>query len=406
MEFKYVCNECQKEFSSEKVVYTCPSCSTQKPNTFRKGNLRVMLEESYLKSLKDKKDLCVEDFYPYPPLSSEAFPVGPTSIVRPLKLGRSIGLDNLILKADSQLLSGSYKDRASLLVAYQALYHNERKIALASTGNAGAAMSCVGAAFDLDVILFVPENAPIGKLMQSVLYGATVVPIKGSYDDAFELSLYYSRHFGGINRNTGYNPMTVEGKKSLSIELYLQLKDEMPQIIYVPVGDGSIYSGVCKGLFDLKRAGLIEKIPYVVAVQSTSSNAIAQAFKTKEFFDVNATTRADSINVNSPASGRMAVSYLQETKSWVSQVTDNQILDAQLELAKESGVFVEPAAAAAWAALKQEHKMLIELFGNGVSVCVLLTGSGFKDMGVFDNRIKLPSSIENSKEAVDLLFSK
>ena len=140
--------------------------------------------------------------------------------------------------------SGSFKDRASQLIAAQALAHNEHSIALASTGNAGAAMSCAGAAYGLEIILFVPETAPVNKLMQSVLYGATVVPVRGSYDDAFALSIAYSERFGGINRNTAYNPMTVEGKKSVSIELFLQLGRQVPDVVYVSVGDGCIYGGV------------------------------------------------------------------------------------------------------------------------------------------------------------------
>ena len=99
-------------------------------------------------------------------------------------------------------------------------------------------MSAVGAAMGLDIILFVPYTAPINKLMQSVLYGAKVIPVKGTYDDAFKLSIEYTKLHGGINRNTAYNPMTIEGKKSISIELFEQLGRKAPDAVYVPVGDG------------------------------------------------------------------------------------------------------------------------------------------------------------------------
>lgn len=266
-------------------------------------------------------------------------------------------------------------------------------------------MSCAGAAYGLDIILFVPETAPANKLMQSVLYGATVVPVKGSYDDAFALSIAYTDRFGGINRNTAYNPMTVEGKKSVSIELFLQMGRTVPDVVYVSVGDGCIYAGVCKGFIDLYRAGLINSVPSVVCVQSTQSNAISQAWQTGNFTDVQATTRADSISVSSPANGRMAVRYINETKGWSVEVSDEEILAAQLELTRDSGVFVEPAAACAWAGFQKDHEKLLAKYGESVSVCVLLTGTGFKDMAVFDGRISLPESIENSVEAVERRFS-
>ena len=242
--------------------------------------------------------------------------------------------------------------------------------------------------------------------MQSVLYGATVVPVKGSYDDAFLLSIEYTKHFGGINRNTAFNPMTIEGKKSVSIELFEQLGRKVPDVVYVPVGDGCIISGVYKGFYDLLHAGLIDKIPHIVCAQSEKSNAIIMAFETGKFKSIEASTRADSISVDIPASGRMAVRYLKEYGGWCTQVTEQEILDAQMSLVHDSGIFVEPASSAAWAALVKDRDMLIKRFGADVSVCVLLTGIGFKDMAVFDGRVKMPQSIENSKEAVIERFSK
>ena len=406
MRFSYVCNDCGTEYVTDEVMYTCPGCAKDcDPKEFRKGNLIVRLDERELRELRVKEELSYHDFFPYTVPDRECFPVGTTPIVRPKRLCSSYGLPNLVIKLDSALPSGSFKDRASQLIAAQAIAHGERRIALASTGNAGAAMSCAGAAYDLEIILFVPETAPVNKLMQSVLYGATVVPVKGSYDDAFALSIVYTERFGGINRNTAYNPMTVEGKKSISIELFLQLGRQVPDVIYVPVGDGCIYAGVCKGLLDLHAAGLIVKVPKVVCVQSTRSRAISQAWRTGKPLNVSATTRADSISVGSPANGRMAVRYINQTGGWSTEVTDEEILESQLELTGKAGIFAEPAAACAWAGLRKDAAMLREKFGEEVSVCVLLTGTGFKDMAVFEGRVELPSPIENSVEAVIERFS-
>lgn len=229
MKFVYECNDCHAVYESEEVFYQCPKCAALNDGTsFAKGNVIVKLDEQYLKTLKKRTELSVADFLPYAIPHPDCYPVGNTPIVRPRRLARTHGLNNLSFKMDSALPSGSFKDRASQLIAAQALHHQETRIALASTGNAGAAMSCAGAAYGLEIILFVPETAPANKLMQSVLYGATVVPVKGSYDDAFALSIAYTKEAGGINRNTAYNPMTIEGKKSVSIELFLQMGRSVP----------------------------------------------------------------------------------------------------------------------------------------------------------------------------------
>ena len=408
MKFKYVCNDCGKEFITDKVIYTCPECSKKNNDKeFRYGNLNVELDEKDLSALKNKAHVTPEDFFVYPVPHKDAYPVGGTPIARPLSLSKKTGLKNLFFKLDSQLPSGSFKDRASQFVAAQALALGEKKIALASTGNAGAAMCCAGAAYGLEIILFVPQTAPINKLMQSVLYGATVVPVKGTYDDAFALSIVYTENFGGINRNTAYNPMTIEGKKSVSIELFEQLGRKVPDVFYVPVGDGCIISGVAKGFYDLKKAGLIDKLPHLVAAQSEESAAISNAFNTGKFLNIDkATTRADSISVESPAAGRTAVKRLKECDGWATVVKDKDILEAQLTLAKNAGVFVEPAAATAYAALEKDASMLVEKFGEDVNVGVLLTGTAFKDMAVFEGKASVPAAIENSKEAVIKRFSK
>lgn len=406
MKFKYQCVDCGKIIETDDIIYQCPDCGgTEKPGEFPKGMLRVLLDEKELKKLKKKDHVTIYDFFPYSVPTPEVYPVGNTPIVKPARLNDKLGLDNVYCKLDAYLPSGSFKDRASQLIAAQAIAHNTKKIALASTGNAGAAMSCAGAAYGLDIILFVPESAPVNKLMQSVLYGATVVPVKGTYDDAYLLSIEYTKQFGGINRNTAYNPMTIEGKKSVSIELFEQLGRHVPDVVYVPTGDGCIISGVYKGFFDLWKAGLIKKVPHIVCCQSKKSNAISKAFKTGKFKNIEASTRADSISVDCPASGRMAVQFLKEFDGWTVEVTEKEILDAQMSLVHDSGVFAEPASSAAWAALVKDKDNLVKRFGKNVEVCVLLTGTGFKDMAVFDGRVTMPKAIENSKDAVIKRFS-
>ena len=378
MKFRYRCYDCGHEFESDEIVYLCPKCGgSQKEGEFLKGILSVIYDEKELRALKDKKDLSVQDFLPYQIVTPECFPAGVTPLVKPERIRKETGCD-VSFKMDSQLLSGSFKDRASLLVASQAIAHGQTRIALASTGNAGAAMSAIGAAYGLDIILFVPATAPVNKLMQSVLYNAHVVPVKGTYDDAFALSVEYTKRKGGVNRNTAYNPMTIEGKKCSSIEMFLQMGKNRPDIIYVPTGDGCILGGIYKGF---------------------ASDAIASAFESGQYRDVKASTIADSISVSSPANGRMAVRAIRESGGYAVRVTDDEILTAQRELCAKAGVFVEPASACAYAAFRKDCKNI----GKDEKAVVLLTGTGFKDMSVFQGRVSLPDAIENDVKELERL---
>lgn len=404
MRFRYVCSDCGRIFETEGLMYQCPDCAKENDGThFPKGNLIVELSQETLEKAREKEHVTPNDFYPYPIDDESLYPVGPTPLIRPRRIQEKLGLGHLSFKLDSQLISGSFKDRASLAVALQAKALGEKRIVLASTGNAGAAMSAVGAAMDLDIILFVPESAPINKLMQSVLYGAHVVPVKGSYDDAFALSIEYTKKHGGINRNTAYNPITIEGKKSVSIELFEDLGRKAPDAVYVPVGDGCIIAGVAKGFIDLKKAGLIDKIPRIIACQSEKSDAIARAIEKDDYRAISATTRADSISVDLPANGRMAARYVKESGGWAVTVPDEAILDSQITLTRLSGVLAEPAAAAAYAALEKDKDNLVGKLGKDAEIVVLLTGTGFKDMKAFDGRVTLPPAIENDISALDNL---
>ena len=390
MEFRYACTDCGKEFFTDKIVYLCPACGGgQKDGEFQQGVLKVFLDPDYLRSLGGRKSIRGEDFLPYP--VSSLYPVGNTPLVAPERLRSSLGLKNLFLKNDGANPSGSLKDRASQLVAAQAVHFGEQKVILASTGNAGSAMACAGAAFGLDIILFVPETAPRAKLMQSILYGAKVIPIQGTYDEAFSLSIEYSQERGGINRNTAYNPMTIEGKKTVSIEIFNQLGGKVPDAVFVPTGDGVILAGVYKGFFDLKTAGLTDTIPRIVCVQADGSNAIARALGTGRMKGLaKAVTKADSISVASPANGRMAVEYIRASGGKAVEVPDSAITESQLQLCREAGVFVEPAAAAAWAGFLKERNAI----NDDDTVVILLTGTGFKDMKSVEDRVTIPDSIK------------
>lgn len=394
---QYRCITCGESFQSREVEYLCPHCGKKKVG-FMKG---VLLIEPDLDKLQLK---CISGNWPDPldlmPLdlheAFRAFPAGRTPLVRPPGLQK--GFAALYCKLEGANPSGSLKDRASLLVAAQALQRRE-KVVLASTGNAGSAMSCAGAALGLEVILFVPASAPMEKLLQSLYFGALVVPVEGNYDDAFALSLEYSRRFGGINRNTAYNPLTIEGKKSAAAEICRQL-NKAPDLVYIPTGDGVIYTGICKGFEELCTLGILEKMPRCIAVQAAGSNALHQSFKlNREVILEKTSTRADSIAVCSPACGEAALQYLQKSNGWTVELSEEAIENARSALASQAGIFAEPSSASVWAAVQQDRET--GRISGGETIVLMITGTGFKDMEPLKKQISVPSAARCSLDGVE-----
>jgi threonine synthase len=277
------------------------------------------------------------------------------------------------------------------------------KICGASTGNAASSTACLCASIGLSPIIFVPESAPKAKIAQLLIFGAKVFAVKGSYDAAFDLCLEATAEYGWYNRNTGYNPYTREGKKSCSFEICEQLNWEVPDLVLVPVGDGNIISGIWKGFKDLHGVGLIQSLPALVAVQSEKSSAVANAVNGDGVIrPVKAATIADSISVDLPRDGDMAVRAVKESKGMAVTVSDEEILDTIPMLARTCGIFAEPAGATSVAGLR---KLIADgkLSGSERVVC-LITGNGLKDidtaMKIAGKTISIEPELASLKKAI------
>jgi threonine synthase len=155
-------------------------------------------------------------------------------------------------------------------------------ITTASTGNAAAALSGICASVGQPNVIFVPEKAPAAKIAQLLAYGSTVMLVRGTYDDAFDLCLQAADAYGWYNRNTGFNPYMSEGKKTATLEICEQLAWNAPDRIFVSVGDGCIIGGLHKGLKDLMALGWIEKMPKLMGIQAAGSNYLAEAWANGE----------------------------------------------------------------------------------------------------------------------------
>jgi threonine synthase len=334
-----------------------------------------------------------EDLFPVSRESIPQLPVGNTPLWRAEKLDSKSAL---YLKDDTGNLTGSFKDRASLLVAAFALEHGIDEIVLASTGNAASSMAGIAAACGLRSTVFMPATAPQAKMVQVLQYGAKLITVDGNYDKAFELSLEYAREHGLLSRNTAYNPLTIEGKKSVSTELFRQL-GHVPDYVFVPVGDGVILSGVYKGFRDLMKLGLAQKMPQVVAVQAAGSAAVHDALKEGTYRMHSARTLADSIAVDVPRCGYYALKQLQRYGGRAVTVSDDEILRAQKTLSECAGLFAEPAAAASYAGYRKIKKEIPET----AETVLLITGNGLKDVPAASKMLTFPARAIRELEEIE-----
>ena len=334
--------------------------------------------------------------------------VGATPLYSVPDLRARLGLPRLWLKDEGRNPTASLKDRASSLVLARAREVGAEVVVTSSTGNAGAALAGMAACLGVPAVILAPRSAPPAKIAQMLVYGARVLLVDGSYDQATELARRASEELGWFCRNTGYNPFSAEGKKTAAFEIWEAWQrgelgeaggGEMRLSVFVPVGDGNIIAGLDKGFRDLVQAGLLERGPRLFGVQAEGSAAIASAFAagTETIRGVRARTLADSIAVDLPADGLRALRAASRTGGAYLTVSDAAILQSIAELGR-SGLFAEPAAAAAWAGLRRA--LAQGLVDAGEAVLILLTGSGLKDVGAAQRATAAAPVIEPSLPAL------
>ncbi len=379
------CVICGAEYQPGDVAYVCPRHGDD-------GILDVVYDYAAIASTVDRDTvdespdptmwryrplLPVDPDTPVPPLR-----VGGTPLYESLRLADRIGVSEMWVKDEGVQPTGSLKDRASAMAIVKADEAGAAKIATASTGNAAAALAGLAASVGRESVIFVPASAPEAKVAQLLAYGATVLLVDGSYDDAFELCLRASDTFGWYNRNTGYNPYMSEGKKTVAYEIAEDLGWQVPDVVVVPVGDGCIIGGVAKGFRDLLALEWIDRMPRLIGAQAEGSAFLTEAWERGEDVltkpPIEASTVADSISAGLPRDRIKAMRAVRDSDGAFVAVPDEAILEAIPALAATTGVFPEPAAATALAGLVAARKA-----GHvepGDRVVIISTGTGLKDV--------------------------
>ena len=376
------CVTCGKSLGPTETRMTCPSCGPHE------GILDICYDLDRVKAAQRVEPLGARPLTHWRyrellPVAHEYiphdWPVGWTPIVDAKRLAAELGISQLFFKDEGRNPTASFKDRASSVGVAHAIQRGMKTIGCASTGNAATSLAGHAALAGLPAVIFVPQTAPEPKLAQLLVYGATVVAIDGTYDEAYRLCSQACDRFGWYNRNCAINPVLVKGKKTAGLEIAEQCAElgGVPDWVAVSIGDGCTIAGIWKGLFEMHMLGVIDRLPRLLGVQAAQVAPVHHALQHGALPEPGqGRTIADSIDVQVPRNWRKAVRALRESNGVTVCVSDQQILHA-IRVAGQHGMFAEPAAAAALAGVLSSVDA--STIRPQERILVMVTGSGLKD---------------------------
>jgi threonine synthase len=391
------CIECGARYGPDEVIYTCKKCN---------GLLDVIYDYSKIRLNREdlKGPLSVWKYKALLPVSREPITLkeGGTPIYHLKRIGEQIGLKEAYAKHEGMNPSGSFKDRGMTVGVTKALELGMKSVACASTGNTSASLAVYGARAGVPVIVLLPAGkVALGKVAQALMHGARVISIKGNFDDALRLvrELCVKNDIYLLN---SINPYRLEGQKTIGFEIVDYFGWEVPDRIILPVGNAGNITAIFKGLNELKKLGIIDRIPKMTGIQAEGSAPIVRAIKSGAksiTVEEHPETVATAIRIGDPVNAVKALNAIRSSGGTAETVTDDEILGAQKMLARMEGVGVEPASAASVAGL-------IKLRGMGVIeddervVCVV-TGHLLKDPETVIKNCEGPVEVEANEEALE-----
>src|SRR6202165_1985519 len=272
---------------------------------------------------------------------------GSTRCVESRVIGPQLGLGSLHFKVEGLNPTGSFKDRGIVVGVARALQEGSRILVCASTGNTSASAAAYGARFGLRTAVLVPEGGvAAGQLLQAQVYGATVIAVRGGFDLASEIVRKLASK-GGVTLVNSVNPFRIEGQKTAAFEIVDELGDA-PEAVCLPVGNAGNITAYWRGVREYHAAGRSTRLPRMIGGQAAGAAPLVSGRPVAD-----PRTIASAIRIGRPASWEAAVAARDESEGLIDAVTDDAILDAQLRLASQEGIFGEAAAAAALGVLEK-----------------------------------------------------
>ena len=317
---------------------------------------------------------------------------GNTPLIKAEKIGEKLGGIELYFKYDGLNPTGSFKDRGMVMAVAKALEEGSKAIMCASTGNTSASAAAYAARSSIQCIVLIPDgNIALGKLAQALMYGAKVIAINGNFDDALKSVIDITNNYP-ITLVNSINPYRLQGQKTSAFEICDTL-GKAPDYLAIPVGNAGNISAYWMGFKEYKDKNIVSNLPKMIGFEAEGSAAIV-----KNKIIENPQTLATAIKIGNPASWKLAVNAANESEGFIDFVRDDEILEAYSMLAKEEGIFAEPASAASLAGIIKTYKA--GKLKKGDIVVSVLTGNGLKDP---DNAIKIsnsPIKVENNIEEI------
>jgi len=398
--YELYCIVCGKTCAEFESSTRCPSCGKPLAVRYDYAHIRARLNRYSLKT-SPIKALKYLDFYPILNLDLVvSLDEGGTPLYRCHRLAQGLGLKHLYIKNEGSNPTGVFKDRGTLVEITKAKEQGAKAICVASTGNMAGSVAAYASIAGLPCYVAVPEGTPIGKMSQALSYGARVLQVRGTYNDAASLAEQMSRRYGFYL--AGDYAFRVEGQKSQAFEIIEQLEWQAPAAVIVPMGCGTNIAALWKGFKEFYEMGLVSSLPRMIGVQPIGCDPIVDAFNQgrDEIRPVQKPeTVASALMAGDPLDGLKALAALRESGGCALSLTDGEILQAQQQIARQESIFVEPSGAIPVGALPP-------LLATGrvrpdeLVVC-LATGNGLKDPKAALRVLPSPATIDPSMQEVE-----
>lgn len=401
-----ICKECGKEYPIEKRS-TCEDCFGPLDVRYNLSkiaeNVNPDIIETRTKSIWRYKELLPVDIS----LEHVEINVGYTPLKKCEKLGSILGLKNLYIKDDTVNPTGSFKDRPASVAVTKALEWGLPAVGCASTGNLAGATAAAASNVGLPSYIFIPEGLATGKIISALAYGANVIEIKGTYDRTNRIANLVSdkKNWGIVNINI--RPYYVEGSKTITYEICEQLGWNVPDRIIVPLGSGALLVSANKALGELRKLGWVKNATTkICGSQPEGCSPIVTALTTgnPNIIPVEQpTTIAKSLAIGDPASGYETKEIIKRTGGWGDAPADQEIIEAQLLLARTEGILSEPAGGSVIASL--QRKVRSGEVDSDEVVVLYITGIGLKSTEVIAPFLNEPISSDGNIDVIEAILA-
>ncbi len=361
------------------VAYVCPACFGPLEVTYDYDVIAATLTREAIASRPPGIWRYLE-LLPVEARPARSLPVGSTPLVHADRVGPTLGVDRLWLKDDTRNPSLSFKDRPAAIAAARAADFGVQALACASTGNLAGATAAAAAAVGLPAYVFIPADLETAKVDHALSYGATVVPIDGTYDDVNRLCLEIADETGWGFININLRPFYAEGSKTLAYEIAESLGWRSPDVVVAPVASGAMFTRVARGFEELADIGLIERRPIrFVGGQAAGCSPVATAFEAGT--DVIEPVRQPdtivrSLAIGNPADGRYAVELARDSGGSIEAIHDAVTAERIRDVARLEGIFPETAGGVTLGAVGAARRRGV--IREDDEVVALLTGNGLK----------------------------